>query len=115
MTNPATLRSSRGPRPTSTLVMGTPPAQQEIPSSPISSIPSSPDSAAIRWLLTHYQASSLSTEAEPLVLPTISNNNTTSKSAQEASRVSRPPVSSRSTSTKCKCLYLATQMGSLSQ
>ena len=39
----------------STQVMGTPPAQQEIPSSPISSIPSSPDSAAIRWLLTHYQ------------------------------------------------------------
>ena len=60
-------------------------------------------------------ASSLSTEAEPLVLPTISNSNTTSKSAQEASRASRPPVSSRSTSTKCKCLYLATQMGSLSQ
>ena len=39
----------------STQVMGTPPAQQEIPSSPISSIPSSLDSAAIRWLLTHYQ------------------------------------------------------------
>ena len=39
----------------STQAMGTPPAQQEIPSSPISSIPSSPDSAAIRWLLTHYQ------------------------------------------------------------
>ena len=130
-TRPATPSSSRGPPPTSSHI--TPvrrePAQRETHSLPISSTRSKRASVAIRWLLTQYQglsfsatskyathavwfqikpnlvssvaASSLSTEETSL-------SNTVSSPTEEggggSKLASRPPASSRSTSTKCKCL-----------
>ena len=130
-TRPATPSSSRGPPPTSSHI--TPvrreAAQRETHSLPISSTRSKRASVAIRWLLTQYQglsfsatskyathavwfqikpnlvssvaASSLSTEETSL-------SNTVSSPTEEggggSKLASRPPASSRSTSTKCKCL-----------